>query len=808
MRTLLQDLRYGLRMLRKNLGLTTVAVVTLALGIGANTAIFSLINAYFLRPLPGIREPEKLVTLQTTRDGRAIQFSYPAYEYFAEHNDVFAGLIACTYTELHLGSGGEPQRIRGAAVSSDFFAVLGVRPALGRWFLPEENATPGARPVVVLSYDLWNQRFGSDTTLVSRTVILNGHPFTVVGIAPRDFRGMEAGESCDVWVPLAMYHQAMPSIVASFNAGEIGWLELIGRLKPAIHLDQARTEMSYLAGQLELAYPKEHKGERVGLTPKFKYSFGEFEAILCAAVAFLLLIACANVANLLLAQASTRRLEIAIRVALGAGRGRLIRQLLAEGLLLSILGGAVALLIALFMARLLLPFLTEGDYPAVLDLSPDIRVLGFTLAVSLLSCVAFALAPALQACKPDMVPALKDTTGGVVAAKSRLRSLLVISQVSLSLVLLIGAGLLLKALRNIDAVRPDFESKNALLVSLQPGLQGYDLPQLDAFYRRLLERVENLPGVQATSLATDVLAGGFFHEEVSVEDREPAPGAPWISVSYNVIAPSYFRTMGVPLVRGREFDWRDTASGPAVLIINQRMASLLFGREDPLGKRVHIKGERTPREVVGVVKDVEHPALWESPPANIYYPLFQNHPWWASPVILHVRTAGDPTALAPAMRREVQSLDKGLPVFRVRTVEQYIQESLWALRMANAVTGIAGLLALLLALVGLYGVVSYAVAQRTREIGVRMALGAEQRDVLKLIVGQGMTLTLIGVAAGLVAALALTRVLSSLLYGVRPADPIAFVAASVVLTGVALAACYIPAHRATKVDPMMALRHE
>jgi predicted permease len=808
MLSLLQDFGYGLRMMSKNPGSTVFAVITLALGIGANAAIFNLVNAYSLRPLPGIHEPEKLLTLQATRDGSEVAFSYPEYEYYTQHNRVFLVLAAYRYAELQLGSGGEPQRIRGAAVSSNYFAILGVQPALGRGFLPEENETPGAHPVVVINYRLWSERFGSDPALVGKPVILNGHPFTVVGIASRDFRGMEPGESCDVWVPLAMYGQAMPGVVASFDVNGFRWLDLIGRLKPAVRMDQAQVEVSYLSRQLELAYPPEHRDKRVALTPKFKFSLGEFEAILFAVVWLLLVIACANVANLLLAQASTRRREFAIRLALGANRGRLIRQVLAEGALLSMLGGAAALLVALWAARLVLPFLNEGDHPLVLDLKPDIRLFGFTFVVAVLSSVAFALAPALQASKADLVSDLKDSPGSVAFTKSRLRSLLVISQVSVSLVLLIGSELLLRTLRTIEDVKPGFESRNVLLASVQPGLQGYDLPQLDSFYRQLLERVENLPGVQAASLASDVLAGGFFREEVAVVGRNPAPSEPWTSVSYNVIAPGYFGTLRVPLVRGREFDWRDTAGAPRVLIINESMSRHLFSSEDPVGKLVRIKDEKVSREVVGVVKDVWHPALWNGRPANIYYPLFQDHPWWRSAVILHVRTASDPMALAPAIAREIQSLDKSLPVFNVRTLDKHIQESLLFLRTTNALMGVAGLVALLLAAVGLYGVMSYAVSRRTQEIGVRMALGAERRDVMKLIMEQGMALTLIGIAVGIVAALASTRVLSSLLYGVRPTDPFSFVAVSVVLSGVALTACYIPARRATKVDPMVALRDE
>jgi len=807
METLIQDLRYGLRMLAKAPGFTAVAVLTLALGIGANTAIFSLFDAYFLRPLPGVTNPGKLARLAATANGSDIAASYPEYRYYKENNHVFVHLAAYRNVDFQLGSGDEPERLHGAAVSSDYFTTLGARFALGRPFLPEENETPGAFPVVAISYKLWSQRFHADPGLLGKSVILNGHPFVVVGVAANGFQGIDPGEASDIWVPLAMYSEAMPEVVASYDDVRIRWLSLMGRLKPQVNMNQAQAQMRQLSQEFDRAYLERHVGG-VSIVPQFGFEIDNFEAILFAAVGFLLLIASANVANLLLGQSSRRKGEFAIRQALGATRQRLTRQLLVEGLLLSMLGGAAALLATLWVPHLLLPFLNSGGPAAVIDLQPDIRVLGFAFVVSVLSSIAFTLAPAVQASNCDLAPALKGTAVGVTFKKSRLRNALVIVQISLSIVLLIGAELLLRALGNIDAVKPDFETKNVLLASIQPGMQGYNPPQLTEFYKQLQQRIAILPGVRAAGLATDVLAGNFFSEEIAAQGHEPLRGQPWASLNYDSISPGYFRSTGVPLLRGREFDWGDTAGAPNVLVLNESASRKLFGAENPIEKLVHIRGEKKPRTVVGLVKDVWDPGLWESPPANIYFPLLQDHPWWSSAVVIDIWTKGDANAELPAVERAVQSVDKSLPVYDVRTMADYLQQALWALRTANAVAGVAGLLALLMAMVGVYGVISYGVSQRTHEIGVRMSLGAQPGNVMRIVIREGLLLAAAGIIAGIAGALALTRFLASLLFEIKPTDPATFIGVTILLLLVALAASYVPARRAMKIEPMEALRYE
>ncbi len=802
-----QDVRFALRMLRKSPGFAAIVVLTLALGIGANTAIFSLVNAFYLRPLPGVSHPEQLATLVATGDGNGITVAYAEYKYYRDHNRVFSGLAAYRDTDLQLGSGGDPERVQGAVVSSNYFTVLGARFALGRWFSPEEDQTPGAFPVVVISYKLWNERFHADPGLLGKSVILNGHAFTVVGVAAKDFQGIEAGESLDIWTPLAMYGEAMPGVLASFDNG-FRWLGLIGRRAAGVSMNQAQADMRQLMAEFDRAHPGEHETGLASVVPQFRFELDSFEAILFAAVGFLLLIACANVANLLLVQSSMRKGEFAVRQVLGASRGRLAWQLLVEGLLISLFGCAAALLTMLWVPHLILPLLNIGGGVPAVDLEPDVRVLGFALAISVLSSIGFTLAPAAQAAKRDLIPALNDSAAGAKFGKSKLHASLVIVQISLSIVLLVGADLLLRALGKIDAVKPDFETKNILLVSVQPGMNGYNEAQLSEFYWEVQQRVESLPGVRAAGLATDILAGNFFVEEIAAEGHEPPVSEPWTAIHYDSISPGYFHAMSIPILRGREFDWGDTAGSPKALVLNESASRDLFGAGIPVGRMVHLKGEREPREVVGLVKDVWYPGLWENPPANIYFPLMQDHPWPLSAVTIHVWTKGDPRGELPSVKRAVGSVDKSLPVYDVRTMNDFLQQSLWALRTANAVVAVVGLLALLMAAVGVYGVISYGVTQRTREIGVRMALGAQPGDVLRMVIREGMLLAGVGIVTGICGALALTRFLQSLLFEIKPTDPTAFGSVVILLIVVALAACYIPARRAMRIEPMEALRYE
>jgi predicted permease len=807
MELLFRDLRSAWNALKRNPGFASTAVLTLALGVGANTAIFSLIDAYFLRPLPGISNPNQLVMLQPTKGENEIGFSYPAFEYYQQHARLFSGLAAYRYGDLQLGGAGDPRRVPGAAVSSSYFSVLGVRIIHGRDFLPEENRTPGAYPVAIISDRLWTEYLAADPAWLGRNLLINGRAFTIVGIAPRDFQGMEPGSSVDVWAPLAMYGQAMPDAFASLDAWNFRWLDVIGRLAPGATLPQARTETAYIAGQLQLAEPQEMAGEQVKLAPRFGLDLDRFQAVLLAAAGFLLLIACANVANLFLARGWTRRKELAIRRALGASRARIVSRFVSEGALISLFGAMAAVPIGVWAAGLMLPLLEIDNHPLALNLMPDLRVLGFTLAVSVLGCLAFAVAPALKISSQEPGPLLGDGPVRPGLARFNTRNLLVISQVSVSLVLLVGAELLLKTLRRMDTLKPGFDSSGVLLAEIQPGIQGYDRARLDSFYRQVQERVQKLPGVEAASLGSEVLVGGFWRQQIARQGREPARAEDWTEARFDVIAPDYFRTMRVPVLEGREFDGRDNQTAPRAVILNERMSRLLFEGEDPVGKLVHLKGEQSPREVVGIVGDVWHPALWESAPAAIYYPLFQDHPGWNWAVILHIRTAQNPALLASAVRKEVQEMDNSLPVYDVQTLDRYIHNALWMPRTVGAVIGVAGILGLLMAALGLYGVMSYGVAQRTHEIGIRMAIGADRSGVMRMIVGQGLVVTVIGVVAGSAGAVVLTRTLSGFLYGLNANDPASFIAAAIALLVVSLAACYIPARRAMKIDPMAALRH-
>ncbi len=798
-------------MLTKNPGFALVAIVSLALGIGANTAIFSLMDKLLLRALP-VAHPEQLVTVATASGDTS--FSYPLYTDYRNRNDVFAGLAAYFETPFSLSDNGTTERVYGNLVSGNYFDVLGVTPAVGRFFAIEEDQTPGTHPVAVLSYSLWQRRFNADPNVINHTVLLNAAPFTIIGVAPAEFTGVVRGSSPAVYVPMMMQIEAMPTWTGALSERSMTWLEIIGRLKPDLTRQQAQASLALLAEQIKQTEPLNVDSDLIlnDASRGQQYNLNDVAsplAWLMVMVGLVLLIACANVANLLIARATARRKEIAIRVAIGAGRARLVRQLLTESLLLAVAGGALGLLVARWLIDLLVSFLPSNYL--VVETSLDNRVLAFTLALSVLTGIIFGLAPALQSSKPDVVGALKGeaaTIGGRTRRLS-LRNLLVVAQVALSLLVLVSAGLCVRSLQKLLSIDAGFEPARVLVMSLDVALNGHEEAQGRQFYSQLTERVSALPGVESASLAALVpLSGSSMSRSVKIEGHEPPDGKPPINFGYNVIDLNYFRTMGISLLRGRDFTPQDRAGAPKVIIINETIARTYWPDQDPLGKHIIFGKFNQPDEqieIVGVVKDSKYRNLTEAPRPMMFLPFLQSY---RANVALHVRSAGDPKALTMAVRREVQALDDNLPVYNIRTLEDQRAGSLYVARFAATLSGFFGGLALLLASVGIYGVMAYSVSRRTREIGIRMALGAGRRDVLRLVLGEGLLLIGVGLIVGILATLAVTRLMAGLLYGVSATDPLTLIAIPIILAGVALGACFVPARRATRVDPMVALRYE
>ena len=817
-----QDLRYALRLFLKSPGVTASAVLALALGIGANTAIFSLVNGVLLRPLPGVQDPYHLVTLERTQNGRMSSAAYPDYVDYRDHNSSFVGLAAHCGTPLSFNEG-TPERLRGDLVSGNYFSVLGATPAMGRLIGPEDDDQPGAHSVAVLSHNFWLRAFGASPEVVGRGVKLNGFDFTIIGVASRDFTGTETGGSYDVWIPIKMQAQAMPRTMGRhwFNDRAAGWLSLFGRLKPGVSVEQAGAELATIAQGLEQSYPDTNTGRRVsvvaglGLDSDDRAGLRSLLTILLASVMLLLLIACSNVSSLLLLRATARRREIAVKQALGATRGRLIRQLLTEGLLLSLVAGGLGLLLAPWTAELILVFQQPAYGLRGVNISPDARVLTFTAVLSFATALVFGLAPALQGSRVDLVTSLKDGAPSSGHRKSGLQSNLVIAQVALSLVLLIGAGLAVRTMRKALAMDKGFDSDNMVLMSMDLTIRGYSESKGQSFYEELIHRIDALPGVVSSSLAKTVPPNDWSDRlSVFLPGDEPPPAVLrarddlGLRVDANRIAPNYFRTLGVPMLAGREFDDSDRAGATFVAIINERLANQLWPGENAVGKILSVPFWHEPRppvQIVGVARDTKHRSLLADMPMLVYLPELQAYDGRAT---LVVRTTGDSKKLIPAIRGEVAALDKDLTLQAVKTMTEQIESTLWQQRTAAGLIGVFGLLALGLSAIGIYGVIAHTVAQRTREIGIRMALGAGAQAVQRMILRQGLVLALTGVVVGLAAAFALTRLMSSFLYGVSATDPLTFFISSVVLVGVAMGACLLPARRATRVDPMIALRCE
>ena len=811
METLLQDLRYALRGLRRRPSFAAVVVLSLALGIGANTTIFSLLNALLLRPL-SVEQPEQLAELYTIGSpaNQYLSVSYPDYTYYRDNNTVFSGLAAHGLAQLSLSSDNQNEIIWGEIVSGNYFSVLGVKAFAGRTFSPEEDQAANA--LAVVSHGLWTRRFGSASDVIGKTITLNGHGFTVVGIAPKEFKGTIVGLSPDIWVPLTMQAQAKPGLDL-LNKRDARALFVIGRLKPGVQLKQAESSMKVLAAQLEQSYQETNKGIGIvllpanSLPPQFRTAVAGIMLFLLTVATLVLLVACANVANLLLARAVGRRKEIAVRLAIGAVRGRLIRQLLTESILLSLLGGMVGLLIAFVATRLILAFKPPLPVQIALDLSLDVRVLVFTLLMSILTGVVFGLAPALQASRPNLVPALKDESTGRGHKKSRLLNALVTTQVALSFVLLIGAGLLIRNLQYAQTSDPGFDVKNTFAVTIDLHIQGYSETQGRSFYGRLVDGAEALPGVESATLTSQIPLGLEFREaDVLIEGYQPPVDKEKLEIAFNVVGARYFQTLGIPLLEGRDFGKQDVVGAVPVAIINQTMANRFWPAADPSAMRFSMKGSAGPYlQVVGVVKDSKYRTVGESPRLFIYLPSNQLYEGYMT---LLARTTGDPRGALSAARAQVRSMDANLPLVEAKTLTEHVAGSLLPQRIGATLLGIFGLLGLTLAAGGIYGTVAYSVAQRSREIGIRVALGAQRRHVFTLIVSQALKLTLFGVGIGLVAAFALSRVMSNLLYGVTATDPITFVSVSLLLIGVALAASSVPALKAARIDPLVALRSE
>ena len=816
MGSLLKDIRFAFRRLLKSPGFTLTAVASLALGVGANTAIFSLVNTALLRPLPA-RQPERLVSLAVSGEGGSmLAFSYPAYRDFRERSgETLDGLFATRLAPMSLSRGGDNQRIWGYLVTGNYFDVLGVAAARGRTLQPEDDAAPLASPVAVISHASWRHRFGSDPDIVGRELVVNGRPFRVVGVAPEGFKGTELVYTPEVWVPVMMQEWIEPA-----NA----WLErrttqnifVTGRLRDGVTHEQAEASLNLLAAQLAREHPREEEWKKITLMPpgfiipQLRGAFLSFAAVLMGVVGLVLLLACVNLASLLLARGAARRKEIAICLALGAGRGRLVRQLLTESVMLALAGGAAGLFLAVWIIDLVAAFKPPIDVPVWIDLAVDWRVMLFALAASVATALVFGLAPALQATRPELVPALKDLGAQSGRSRSRLRGGLVVAQVALSLVLLLAAGLALRALGRLQTTSPGFEVAGGLVLSYDLGQMGYDKARGQQFHRQAVERVRALPGVRAASL-TDLfpLSLNYSSSDFHAEGQPAARGANAPQAMVASVGPDYFAAMGAPLVAGRDFAPADGGEAPRVVIVNETLARRYFpgpGPDAAVGRRLSFEGPEGPyAQIVGVARDGKYWTLGESPQPFVYFPLAQSY---SSSATMVVRAEGDPAALARAVRGAIGQLDSGLPLYDVKTVEEHLSLALFPARVAAMLLGAFGLLALALAAVGVYGVVSYAAAQRTREIGVRMALGAQRWDVLRLVGGRGLLLVAAGIALGLGAALALTRFMASLLYGVSATDPGVFTLVVLLLGSVALLACYVPARRATRVDPMEALRHE
>src|SRR5437764_3095230 len=811
MEKLLQDIRFGFRQLIKQPSFAALAILSMALGIGANTSIFSLVDTALLRPL-AVKEPSQLVELYSTTNQGAdwsLQ-SYPNYKDYRDRNTVFSGLFVYRVVVSSLTVNNSSQRVWGYLVSGNYFDVLGVKPMLGRAFLPEEDQTADSHPVAIISYNCWQHRFGGDPHIVGKIVEFNSRSFTVVGVAPKGFIGTEVAYYPEMFIPVMMAKTIEPGSTW-IDKRDSNNLFTVGRLKPGVSFAQAKAELETLTAQLAKDYPQNvGRGIRLGkpglFIPDIANSVFAFTGVLAAVGALVILLACVNLASLLLARATERRREIAVRLAVGASRQRLVRQLLTESLLISLSGGAAGVFLAAAIHSAVRGIRLPSDVTLLFDLRTDWRVLGFALLLSIATGILFSLIPALQSSKPQLVPALKDESSMAGFRRSRLRNLLVVAQVSLSLVLLISAGLIVRSLQAAQKMRPGFNPENAVAISFDVSLQGYDEQRGRAFQKQVLERAQTLPQIENAAL-TDYLPLGlnYNNSTIYIEGTE-FKGASSLAIAIPIeSSPGYFDVMGIPL-RGRDFRDDENKKESRVAIVNETFVKKFFNGHDPIGRRFNWHGPKDPFfEIVGVVPEGKYNSLGEDPKPALYTPLSQDY---SCTVTLVARTHDHPRQVLAALSGVVQNLDPSISVYAAKTLKEHMGTSLFPARMAAIALGSFGVLALILAAVGLYGVMSHVVAGRTREIGLRMALGAQLSDVQKLILKQGMLLAAVGSACGLVIAFGGARMMKSLLYGVSTSDPITFTCVALLLLGIALLACWIPARRASRVEPMIALRAE
>jgi predicted permease len=843
MSTLFYDLRYGLRMLARNPGFTAVAVLTLALGIGANTAIFSLMNAVMLKTLR-VQKPEQLVLFFDGSDegmriskggigegGRWKYYSYPLYEYLRDHNQLFQGICAFRLGEDRLSvsvvgrpSGESAPEVTGHLVSGNYFSVLGVNAILGRTLSPEDDR-PGARPAAVISYGNWKQNFGGDPAVVGKVVDLNGTPFTIVGVTPREFFGERVRRSPDFWLPMVMQPQI--TLQESFlKDPDMYWVNLMGRLKPGTARQQAQAGVtvqlrqfltSQEGSQISQHERKEIEKSYISLVPGgpgiswLRERYSEPLHILMAVVALVLLIACANVANLLLSRAAARHKEISVRLAVGASRVRLIRQMLTESLLIAGLGGALGALFATWGVRILVSKFAGNS--SGLNVRPDLQVLSFALAICALAAILFGLAPALRSTRVELAAELKtgSFSPGATGRQWSLGKGLVSFQAAVSLLLLVGAGLFVRTLEKLEAEDLGFNRHHVLLVGIDPRLAGYKPAQLAPLYQRLIDRGSALPGVRSASLAAySPMSGNSNTSNISVEGYTPLPGQD-MNIHTNIVGWNYFETIGTPILLGRGMGLQDSASSPEVAVINATMAHDFFGDQNPIGRRFGFGDDPKHSgdiEIVGVAADAKYSNLRQKPELMVFLPVLQMQGNAAYVRELELRTAGDPRSAATEVRSALAGIDKGLPATSLKTLSEQVDDSLDQERTISQLSSFFGLLALTLACVGLYGVMAYRVARRTNEMGIRMALGARSSDVLWMVLREALFLVLAGIAIGIPAAIGAGHLISSLLFGLTPSDPVTISLATLLLVAVAVLAGYLPARRASRVDPMVALRYE
>jgi predicted permease len=831
-----QDLQYAFRTFRKSPLFVAVAVVSLAFGIGANTAIFSLVDQVLLRLLP-VKDPQQLVLFwgrgphYGSNNGR-YKLSYPMYEDFRDHNDIFTGMFCRWATEMNVSGDGKSERVGGELVSGTYFQVLGVQPASGRVFTPEDDRSPSGAPYAVLSYRYWLSRYAASPDVIGKKIVVNGYPLTIVGVSQAGFDGTDPGTSPAIRVPIMMKAEMDPvgsSFNYNFKSRRGRWVNAFGRLKPGVTMERAKAAVQpYFHQMLEMEVQQK---EFANAAPEVRQNFltmwldllpaakGDSElrrqfssslVVLMAIMGFVLLIACANVANLLLARATSRQKEIAVRLALGAERRRIMIQLLVESLMLSLAGGLAGLALAVWIDRLLLGFLPTGNSPITISTTPDWRVLAFNLAISLLTGIIFGLAPALQATRPQLAPTLKDQVGSIAGGSSvRLRKTLVAAQVALSLLLLVGAGLFIRTLRNLRDLDPGFQTSNLIEFSVDPTANGYPRERSLDFYRQLRENLNALPGIESSTLAViPVLARDEWDNSVSIEGFIHKPTeAPDPHMQF--ISPEYFKTLNIPILVGRDFRASDVKGAPKVCIVNERFARKYFKDGAALGRHIGMGGNPGTKldiEIIGVARDTKYESMRDEVPLEVYQPFTQTD--FVLGMMAYVRTARQPEQAMAAVRKVATGLDPTLPVSDMKTLETQREESLITERLVATLSTAFGVLATLLAAIGLYGVMAYLVAQRTREIGVRMALGARSTDVVWIVMKDVLMLSGIGVAIGLSASYGLTRFAQSQLYGIQANDSFTIILATIAIASVAVTSGFIPARRATQVDPIRALRWE